>query len=523
MLHTLEREKPELFYALPGHVRAAPPRPDASCTSNAIAAICGRMFKPTPEPDPAALKELGLYAIDLYRREFTPISEENIMEVEEWIDSRKGRNQAWKNRLKRCWESHGHDYTEELLEAACDIEVHIKRESYPEYKQPRMIYAGKSEHKILWGPLVTALEEVVYQHPAFIKHIPVAERPAYISRVLGDFSHFGGSDFSSFEGSFRLSIIKVLFRQFLVHMLSKLSPRRRQFYLEQFDRVSAKKKFGGLGLTGFIIALLMSGHMWTSLHNGISNFTVQNFIFSRKGLKFVGVVEGDDGLFGFPSVDDMPTSDEYSRLGFDVKLEYSDDLSTASFCGIVFDVKGQVNTTDPRDYLASCVALPWKYFGYRRGKKLALVRARAMSYHYQYPGCPVIDVLSTRLLALTAGVDVRWVFETDFFDWYTIEKLAGMPTREFTERPVQESSRAIVAEKFGISIADQLAIENFCRTWDGIEMFPPGFDNIFGVTWLDYYRRFGSPSCISFPMDVLRNSIDPFRSYLDLFVAEESG
>lgn len=503
---------------MPGHIRAVPPRPDASCTVNAIAAICGRMFKPTPEPEKRFLQELGRYAIDLYRGEFTPISDEDVMDVLEWIDTRKGRNQAWKNRLKRCWESHGSAYTEELLEEACEVEIHIKRESYTEYKQPRMIYAGKAEHKLLWGPIVTAMENVVYQHPAFIKHVPVAERPAYIAKILGDFMHFGGSDFSSFEGSFKEEIIKVLFRAFVDHMLSRLSPAKRAFYMKELVRVSGKKKIGGIGITGYILALLMSGHMWTSLHNGVCNFTVQNFIFWKRGLKFVGVVEGDDGLFGFPSAEDMPNSVDYSRLGFDVKLEYSDDLTTASFCGIVFDVRAGVNTTDPRDYLASCVALPWKYHCYRRGKQLALIRARAMSYHYQYPGCPIIDALSSRLLALTAGIDVRWVFNTDFFDWYNIEKLQDMPTRgHYPERPVAVTTRAIMAEKFGISIADQIAVEEFVRQWDGEQMFPEHFEKLFAEAWLDYYDRFGSSSCKTHPQDRLANSIDPFRQYLDLF------
>ena len=119
-----------------------------------------------------------------------------------------------------------------------------------------------------------------------------------------------------------------------------------------------------------IQATRMSGEMCTSLGNGFSNLMLMLFACHRIGSKCTGVVEGDDGFFVCSPR--APTSKEFKEIGFTIKMERHDSLTTASFCGIVFDTIDKINVTDPMEVLIGFGWSKTPYVGARPARKMEL-------------------------------------------------------------------------------------------------------------------------------------------------------
>ena len=97
-----------------------------------------------------------------------------------------------------------------------------------------------------------------------------------------------------------------------------------------------------------IEARRMSGEMNTSLGNGFSNLMFMAFVCEKLGLNCNGVVEGDDGLFAFNG--NTPSASDFTKYGFNIKLDVHSEISTASFCGNVFDPEDRQIMTCPYIY-----------------------------------------------------------------------------------------------------------------------------------------------------------------------------
>jgi len=148
----------------------------------------------------------------------------------------------------------------------------------------------------------------------------------------------------------------------------------------------------------------MSGEMNTSLGNGWANYILFSYIVQGKGGEWEGFVEGDDGIFC--SSVPVETSD-YNRLGFDVKIEEVDNISEASFCGIISAPDGTL-LKDPRRVLQT---FGWTHSFIHAGDEVMdeLLRAKALSLCYEAPQCPILGVLARSALAFTEGVTPRFV------------------------------------------------------------------------------------------------------------------
>lgn len=346
---------------------------------------------------------------------------------------------------------------EELGAKLYEYQSFIKDETYPEPKHARTINSPHDKLKCILGPYMKRVEKIVFNDPWFIKRIPVKDRPNYIrERLMFDGAKILATDFSSFESSFRKQIMEACELELYTWMLSKVAT---------FDRImktlraakTGKRKLRFRDFFVWLIATRMSGEMDTSLGNGFTNRMVNEFLAWEKGSTVVGVVEGDDGLIAW--VGEIPTPKDFADLGFVIKLEVHEEINTASFCGLVFDPEDLLNVTNPAKVMATFGWMSARYMDARRSKKLALLRCKALSLAYQYPGCPIVSELAFTTLRLTRSHDTRHMAKSRAFnEWqrsvldealfYGVDKVEPPPR-----------TRELVSRLYGIPVSVQIYIE----------------------------------------------------------------
>lgn len=211
----------------------------------------------------------------------------------------------------------------------------------------------------------------------------------------------------------------------------------------------------------------MSGELNTSAGNGWLNLTIFDYIVTvLKGGEWDGYVEGDDGIFA--STVDVTTQD-YANLGFDVKVEHHESVSTASFCGIIAAADGTL-LKDPRRVFQK---FGWTHSFISAGDQIMdqLLRAAALSLAYEAPQCPIIRALANKALELTRGVVPRFVP-----DGYHEPVL---PEYKIPNYAPSAAARAAFHTKFGVSPSTQIWAERLImegRTDHLVSIFPPTQD-----------------------------------------------
>lgn len=332
-----------------------------------------------------------------------------------------------------------------------------------EYKLPRGINSRSDSFKIWSGPLFRAIERRLFQHPAFIKHIPQRERPAYITELLGGLSCYFATDFTSFESSFTADVQDALECVLYDYMLQNF-PDAALKIRQALSGVNVCK-YHGFSLSTH--ATRMSGDMCTSLGNGFSNLMLVNYVASKLGGTVRGVVEGDDGLFG----SNVPIHAEaFSGLGFDIKLERISDFRLASFCGLVV-CEDNTAICDPRKVL---MKFGWSLSPLAASARLrpALLKAKSMSLLYEFPRCPIVTELASLGLRLTGGVTPR--FEKSWRMYHLEAEIAATwgATTALAAEGVTMTARHQFAQLYNIDVELQLAVEASIRSWDGGYLIP---------------------------------------------------
>jgi len=235
----------------------------------------------------------------------------------------------------------------------------------------------------------------------------------------------------------------------------------------------------------------LSGDMCTSLGNGFSNLMFALFVLHKKGAKDVRiVVEGDDGLMTYngPRV----SGDDFAKLGLTIKLQDHDRIETASFCGMIFDSEELINIADPRKVLADFGWGDCQYTHAKKSKKASLLRCKALSLAYQYPGCPIISELAQYGLRATRGHDIRWLAANTKNMWYRETLLRALKDeRSLKVQTPGPRSRALVEEMYGIKIEWQLKIEEHLRGLSTLGPIRcPYVDLIMPDCWVSYSNEF---------------------------------
>jgi len=377
------------------------------------------------------------------------------------------------------------------------VNCFIKDETYDTYKHARGIYSRTDLFKILVGPIIKLIETEVFALPWFIKKIPVHLRPAKIMEMYSTDAFYAATDYTSFEGHFSKSVMQSV-ECVMYDYMTQFLPQRDWFRGIFMHTIMNTNVCNFHYFFLEIQATRMSGEMNTSLGNGFSNLMIMLYVCYKRGIpecQVMGFVEGDDGIFRFCDKRNVPTSKDFSDLGFTIKIEIHTNLSTASFCGIVFDETDCNNLTDP---ISALIGFGWSTRRYCRSKNkkhMELLRAKSYSMLYSYPGCPILRSLAEYGLRMTTGYHALFSPQNN----YEREKMSVIREYLFkTDSPLIKikvgiKSRILIFEKYGIPVETQLLFEEYLASLTKIQ--PLSKDLLFSFLHsdvLDYSCRYVS-------------------------------
>jgi hypothetical protein len=418
--------------------------------------LANRVARPLPPVDKKELRRFRSFVRLWIRRNLIPLQEHEILTFEEWL-STTSYNEGRKNELRRAYdELIGFPRGKRTL-----IKGHVKAESYAKAFPPaRGIHSRHDAFKVFCGPIFKSIEQRVFQHPAFVKHIPVPDRPGYLKERLYSASHrYITTDYTAFEGSFTPQFMRSCEDQLYKYMV----PSRRQEMNHICSVMGGTNHIDYLNVGLKMKGSRMSGEMCTSLGNGFSNLMIMEYIMCRAGAPCSGVVEGDDGLFVYPCLPlDLGIA---SRLGFTLKFEVVEQFSQASFCGIVADPDVLQNVVDPREVL---VKFGWTHSPRMHGGhsvRMGLLRAKALSLLHETPACPIVTCLAKKFVQLTCGHDPIYDH-----DWYSCHLRRYGYSGDSSD--VHYKSRVLVEKLYDIPVGLQLEVEAAIDAMDCVDVLP---------------------------------------------------
>jgi len=369
----------------------------------------------------------------------------------------------------------------------------IKDEHYFEFKHARTINPRDDYFKVFSGPVFHAIEKRVFENPVFIKKIPLPDRPQYImDNVFSSGSSYQITDYTSFESSFTAPFMKACEVQMYRYMTQHLPGGGA--WCDVVERVlCGKQELRFKNAKVKTRAGRCSGDMCTSLGNGFSNWMLMLYCAYIQDLGSLhGVFEGDDGLCRFSS-GRVVDSSLLSSLGFTVKMEMVNDISDASFCGLLFDEHDRQQIGDPMEFLARLGWTTAKYLGSRRSTLLALLRSKALSGLYQYPSCPIISVVCRRVIDLTRGVCTRNLLDRKGLSVWDRERLKqALLFEDLCQEPGQ-GTRELVARRYGVAVGTQLLIEEQLQS---VTFGLSSIDSNWNPLWVSVWDRYVTPKWV---------------------------
>jgi hypothetical protein len=444
------------------HVRAIPFHPDHHSIVNHLTGATKRFGNAPPRINPSKLAEIKAYVKDYVSRKYTPLASDLDFSVPTWLGA--GHYAGWKKEaiLKAVERTNGH-----LSQGDKNVSGFIKSEFYTEPKYPRFINARQDPFKAAVGPYLKLIESVVFDDPFFIKKIPIIDRPDYIyEHIYRPDANYITTDYSSFEASFVAEVMDAIQFVLYEHML-QFVPKGAEILKLLRETLCGVNRISTSQFDMEIEATRMTGEMDTSLGNGFSNLMLMKFLCFKLNIPedhLKGVIEGDDGLFSLPSNTIYPTTQDFADLGFVMKMEVVQNLNEASFCGLVFDEQDRLAITDPRKLICTFDWIHDRYLNASKKKKFSILRTKALSILYQFPGCPVLTEMALAILRTTAGhrLNVEYFREIgeihkflilkDALSYFKHRKRAGV-----CEIPI--GTRLLMEKLFKISIETQLNLE----------------------------------------------------------------
>lgn len=274
---------------------AANPHGDPSHVPNVVRSVIKRVGCQPPHPNRWIRRRFKSFVQRWVRTNIVPMAADQDLDPRVWIRNTPYSNSRKEALLELCAKMESCDSKYDL--SSYVVKCFPKDESYPSYKHIRGIYARVDEFKIRVGPIFSALEKQLYDHPQFIKHIPVNERARYVyDRIHRDGAQYIATDYTAFESHFT----RRLFEECEFELY-------RYFVKDNADAAATIKYFcrvvGGINRCEFkdvrarIPACRMSGEMCTSLGNGFTNLMVFLFLCELFGFEDSDcVIEGDDCL-----------------------------------------------------------------------------------------------------------------------------------------------------------------------------------------------------------------------------------
>jgi hypothetical protein len=451
------------------------------------------LFQP-PASASGRLAEFEAFVDAWLEKNMTPLPADADLSLESWL-KRTNYPEKRKEELRRVSAKFRGIFDPEAKHFDC--KSFMKDETYVDWKHARCINSRTDAFKCFVGPVTKLIEDELYKHPQYIKHVPVADRPGYILKMLG---YTGGVYFATDYTAFESLFIKKFMAACELRLFSYMLKNHDKQIFAAIRRGDAGPQH--LTYKKFQVWMLetcrMSGDMWTSLCNGFANDMVRQFCCARLGRTSLGVVEGDDGLFtvsGVYSLEDPIVADlerEVRELGLVIKMEVRSSLSEASFCGLVFDEVDLANVTNPLEVLASFGWGNSKYVSANTDTRRKLLRCKALSLAHQYPGCPILQELSAYVLRCTKPYDLRhFIRERMQTSLWEREQMLSVLGIEVPHREVGFRTRCLVEKLYGIPIENQLAMESYFRSLSSIQPLDiPAIDLMVPRSWIEYHERY---------------------------------
>ena len=158
------------------------------------------------------------------------------------------------------------------------------------------------------------------------------------------------TDFSQFEATFVENLMSV--ELIVYRFLLRKHPRHDEIIKTIVSGMMGKNNIQFYSWIMNVSCKRMSGEMNTSVSNGFMNLLLTHFLLEEAGNKnYDSVIEGDDSLNYYDVR--PPTSEEYREMGANIKIEYPDNISEASFCGQIFDPSDMDNVVNPLEALVT--------------------------------------------------------------------------------------------------------------------------------------------------------------------------
>jgi hypothetical protein len=487
-------KRPVVQASLGVHVPgAALPHADPQCELTMLAGVSKRFALDPPKPDPGLLCELRGFVRSWVKQNLTPLSPDADCSVASWLNA--SSYPLWrKTQLQETWDNVSSIYENPKW---FECKSFMKDETYVAFKHARGINSRSDQFKCAVGPIFRLIEKEVFKHPAFIKKIPVNERPQYImDRLYAEGGIYAASDYTAFESLFTKEIMEAVEFELYQYMTQYL-PEGGHFMKLVREVLGGKNVCRYKNFSVELEATRMSGEMCTSLGNGFSNLMFLLFTCHRIGSECIPVVEGDDSLSRI--IGPLPTTEHFSAIGLNIKLEIHTALNEASFCGLIFDEEDKTNVTDIREVMASFGWTTRQYAGSKDSKKKALLRCKALSLAYQYPGCPVLSSLAKYALRVTRGADVRHL-AANIRNTYEREQMLEAVRHKVMLVPVGIRTRLLVERLYNISVETQLILEKWLDGLNEIQPLnhPLILDHM-DPCWKAYYNEYGCVTCSPFP------------------------
>lgn len=502
---------------------SASPMPDTGHWLTILYGAVYRYARQVPDANVRLLRKWALWQRSFLYHHVNPLT--SVMSFDEWLEkshysaNRKQQLRDVYDRINGDQNSLYYALLEQMNVKASLVNSWMKFMSLPDfhivsgfgkvetyynldsvYKMARGINPRGDAFMVVFGPLVSSIERAVFhnddEHPNhiskyFIKQIPVKLRGRYLyERLKRDGARYAKSDHTSFEAHMTPKVWNNSERVLYEYMWKDVvHPLVRAVFYAVMTGINVIKYKCGVRLQ--VVGRRMSGDPNTSLGNGYINLVAGlfNSVMNGGDINDVDCVcEGDDGCFSWTKKG--PTSKFYELLGFEVKFEEVDSIAEIGFCHLYFSEKEpDVAITDYRKVLLS---FGWTHSKYKEtsSKEVlkGLLRAKAMSLACEYPNCPVLGPLAKKALSLTETA--KPLFDADAIAKHQRLNYNPLDYEEDTLGSVSETSRQEVADLFGLSVAQQLEIEDHidkAQSWDqalNIDLQVPE------AMWDDYFNTY---------------------------------
>jgi len=214
-------------------------------------------------------------------------------------------------------------------------------------------------------------------------------------------------------------------------------------------------------------------------------------------------VEGDDGLSGANS---LPPSKDwlYHNLGVDLKLDVIDKVSSASFCGNVFDPTDLLVVSNPIEIIVGFGWTTRRYVRSSHKRHMELLRSKSLSLLYQYRGNPILSSLAQYGLRVTKGYRARAGVMNEYEREQFSVMVEDMKRNGLPIIPVPHNTRVLVFELYGITIEDQLLIEQYLDSLNNLQCInSPVLDKYVNCKWQRYFDKMSADVDLAHQLDCL--------------------